>query len=164
MFTNEEPLAHVFELKEGKGGETNVKLIEDLEGLGVTHVVPGTANRFAFITKAGDAYILRGRTTRAELLEVDDESAVKHAGIGANFEVIVTESNVWVRGESEPVRPDCRSDRDADEADRFSQLGLGEGKEDNEDAFVKLSNVDGAERIEALHCARWSTILTMRDA
>lgn len=91
------PLMHVLEI-DSKG---SVNLVEDLEGLGIESVNPGTANRLAVITEAGDAYLIHNRTLVPELLELEDESAVRFVGVGSKHEVVVTEENVWVRGESE---------------------------------------------------------------
>jgi len=90
------PLVHLLEI-DSKGA---VKLVEDLEGLGVESVIPGSANRIAVITEAGDAYLIHNRSLMPELLELEDESAVRFVGVGSKHEIVVTEDNVWVRGES----------------------------------------------------------------
>lgn len=95
------PLSHVFEVTEDPKGEITVLLVEDLEGVGVTSVVPGSANRFTLLTEAGDAYLISKGTIEPELLEIDDESPVRLMGLGSKFEVLVTEQSVWVRGDSE---------------------------------------------------------------
>ena len=86
-------LGHVFEL-DYKG---SVTLVEDLEGLGVETVVPGSANRLGVITEAGDAYMINRRSLEPELVEME---GVRCMGVGSKHEVVVTEENVWVRGES----------------------------------------------------------------
>jgi len=91
------PLTHVLEIDE-KG---SVKLVEDLEGLGIKSVVAGSGNRLGVITEAGDAYLINRRSMEPKLLEIEDESAVRFLGVGSRHEVVVTEENVWVRGESE---------------------------------------------------------------
>jgi hypothetical protein len=90
------PLSHVLEF-DYKG---SVKLVEDLEGLGVETVIAGSANRLAVVTEAGDAYLINRRTLEPELVEIEDESAVRYFGVGSKHEIVVTEENVWVRGES----------------------------------------------------------------
>ena len=86
-------LGHVFEL-DYKG---SVTLVEDLEGLGVETVVPGSANRLGAITEAGDAYMINRRSLEPELVEME---GVRCIGVGSKHEVVVTEEVVWVRGES----------------------------------------------------------------
>jgi len=93
------PLVHLLEI-DSKG---SVKLVEDLEGLGVESIVPGSANRIAVVTEAGDAYLIHNRSLEPELLEVEDESAVRFVGVGSKHEIVVTEDNVWVRGESKSL-------------------------------------------------------------
>lgn len=90
------PLVHLLEID----SKDSVKLVEDLEGLGVETVIPGSANRMAVITEAGDAYLIPNRSVVPELLELEDESAVRFVGVGSKHEIVVTEDNVWVRGES----------------------------------------------------------------
>lgn len=90
------PLVHLLVI-DSKG---SVKLVEDLEGLGVESIVPGSANRLAVITEAGDAYLIHNRSLVPELLDLEDESAVRFVGVGSKHEIVVTEDNVWVRGES----------------------------------------------------------------
>lgn len=101
-------LPHVFELREDPKGAVSVHLIEDLEGLGITSVVAGWANRFAVLTEAGDAYLIpRGTmprgTVEPELLDLseEDDSTIRMIGVGSNFEVVVTDEHVWIRGQSE---------------------------------------------------------------
>lgn len=94
------PLPHIFEITENQEGEVSVVLIDDLEGLGVETVVTGSANRFAILTNAGDAYLFSKGSLDPELLEIDDDSPVKLVGLGSKFEVLVTDANVWIRGES----------------------------------------------------------------
>lgn len=65
-------------------------------------MVAGSANRFGVITEAGDAYLIPKGSLEPELMELEDESAVRMIGVGSKFEVVVTDDNVWVRGESEP--------------------------------------------------------------
>jgi hypothetical protein len=94
------PLVHLLEI-DSKG---SVKLVEDLEGLGVETVIPGSANRIAVITEAGDAYLIYNRSLMPELLELEDEAAVRFVGVGSKHEIVVTEDNVWVRGESKSLK------------------------------------------------------------
>ena len=91
------PLVHLLEID----SKASVKLVEDLEGLGVEVVIPGSANRLGVITEAGDAYLVHNRSVVPELLDLEDESAVRFVGVGSKHEIVVTEDNVWVRGESE---------------------------------------------------------------
>jgi hypothetical protein len=93
------PLVHLLEID----SRSSVKLVEDLEGLGVESVIPGSANRIAVITEAGDAYLIHNRTLLPELLEIEDDSAVRFVGVGSKHEIVVTEDNVWVRGESKSL-------------------------------------------------------------
>lgn len=72
-------------------------LVEDLEGLGVETVVPGSANRLGVITEAGDAYMINRRSLEPELVEME---GVRCMGVGSKHEVLVTDEAVWVRGES----------------------------------------------------------------
>jgi hypothetical protein len=94
------PLVHLLEI-DSKG---SVKLVEDLEGLGVESVIPGSANRIAVITEAGDTYLIHNRSLMPELLELEDDSAVRFVGVGSKHEIVVTEDNVWVRGESKSLK------------------------------------------------------------
>ncbi|WVQ77460.1 hypothetical protein IAR50_007146 [Cryptococcus sp. DSM 104548] len=72
-----------------------IQLVEELEGLGVNSIVPGSSNRFAALTEAGDAYILSPRM-HLELIDVGDD--VRLVGVGSDFDVVVTEDKVFVRG------------------------------------------------------------------
>jgi hypothetical protein len=94
------PLVHLLEID----SKSSVKLVEDLEGLGVESVIPGSANRLAVITDAGDAYLVHNRSLMPELLEVEDDSAVRFVGVGSKHEIVITEDNVWVRGESKSLK------------------------------------------------------------
>ena len=94
------PLVHLLQI-DSKG---SVKLVEDLEGLGVDTVIPGSANRLAVITDAGDAYLIHNRSLMPELLDLEDTSAVRFVGVGSKHEIVVTEDNVWVRGESKSLK------------------------------------------------------------
>jgi hypothetical protein len=94
-------LVHLFELKEDQHGQVSVHLIEDLEGLGIQEVIAGSANRFGVVTEAGDAYLIPKGTIEPELVELEDETPVRLIGVGSKFEVVITEANVWARGESE---------------------------------------------------------------
>lgn len=80
-----------------------LQLIEDLEGLGIQTIVPGSSNRLAVITSAGDAYLFSRGAKRPELLKLEDDSEaiVRIVALGSEFEVLVTDDAVWVRGESE---------------------------------------------------------------
>ncbi|ODN99203.1 hypothetical protein I350_07362 [Cryptococcus amylolentus CBS 6273] len=75
-----------------------IQLVEELEGLGVTRIVPGSSNRFAALTEAGDAYILAPKIG-LELLDVGDD--VRLVGVGSDFDVVVTKDKIFVRGSSE---------------------------------------------------------------
>lgn len=86
-------LGHVFEL-DYKG---SVTLVENLEGLGVETVVPGSANRLGVITEAGDAYMINRRSLEPELVEME---GVRYMGVGSKHEMLVTDEAVWMRGES----------------------------------------------------------------
>lgn len=98
------PLPHLFELRQDQHGQISVLLIDDLEGLGVQTVVAGSGNRFAIVTESGDAYLIPKASKgsiEVEPIELEDDSGVRLVGVGAKFEVVVTEENVWVRGDSE---------------------------------------------------------------
>lgn len=97
---SESALPHLFELTTDQHGQTSVQLIDDLEGLGVVSVVPGSANRFGVITDSGDAYLIPKGSVEVEPVEVDDDSGVKLLRVGSKFEVVVTGDNVLVRGNS----------------------------------------------------------------
>jgi hypothetical protein len=93
------PLVHLLEID----SSGSVKLVEDLEGLGVETVIPGSANRLSVITEAGDAYLIHNRSLIPELLEIEDDSAVSFVGVGSKHEIVVTEDNFWVRSESKSL-------------------------------------------------------------
>ncbi len=82
-----------------------LQLIEDLEGLGISSIIPGSNNRLAVVTDAGDAYLFSKGAKRPELLAIQErsEATVRMIGLGSEFEVLVTEDEVWVRGESELI-------------------------------------------------------------
>jgi hypothetical protein len=94
------PLVHLLEID----SKSSVKLVENLEGLGVESVIPGSANRIAVITEAGDTYLIHNRSLMPELLELEDDSAVRFMGVGSKHDIVVTEDNVWVRGESKSLK------------------------------------------------------------
>ena len=97
-------LPHVFELKTDQYGQTSVLLIDDLEGLGVTDVIAGAGNRFGIITESGDAYAVNKGSIEVEPIELEnEEGGVRLMGVGSKFEVVVTEQNVWIRGDSELI-------------------------------------------------------------
>lgn len=76
-----------------------VKLVEDLEGLGVTKLVTGSANRFLALTEGGDAYLL-AYNSEPEMIKVPNEEEVRLAGVGPDFMVVVTENSIYVQGSS----------------------------------------------------------------
>lgn len=129
-------------------------LIEDFEGLNVQKVIPGYNNRFGFITEGGELYIMGRRTRSLELVEVDEEDpVVRFAGIGADFEVVVTELNVWIRGSSKSNLKEFELMEDA-----FSQLGLPDV--DGEKPTETFMSLDiKPESVVDVHCGRYSTIL-----
>jgi len=91
---------HVLEiLTDHRDGQTpTLQLVEDLEGLSIQSVIPGSSNRLAVITDAGDAYLFSKGSKRPELLDLADAN-VRMLGLGSEFEAVVTDS-LWVRGES----------------------------------------------------------------
>jgi hypothetical protein len=90
-------LSHVFEIV-----DHGLELVDDLEGLGVEKLIPGTLNRIAAVTHSGDAYLLDKGSW--EPLDIDEP--VRMLGVGSNFEVVVTAGRVLVRGSSEsPCQP-----------------------------------------------------------
>ncbi|EAL19423.1 hypothetical protein CNBH1150 [Cryptococcus deneoformans B-3501A] len=119
-----------------------VKLVEDLEGLGVTKLVTGSANRFLALTEGGDAYLL-AYNSDPEMIKVPNEEEVRLAGVGPDFVIVVTENNIYVQG-----------------SNSFGQLGL---LGDNQPEFIKLDIGEfKAEQIEKIYTSRWSTILCVR--
>lgn len=104
-------VSHVFEvLTDHRAVNVSQKpilhLIEDLEGLSVRSVVPGSSNRLAVITEAGDAYLFSKGSKRPELLALGEdqgETTVRMLGVGSEFEALVSEKHLWVRGESESM-------------------------------------------------------------
>jgi hypothetical protein len=72
--------------------------IEDLEGMEF-EVVAGPCNRLGIVTTAGSAYILQKRSQEVDLLEIDNVTLL---GLGSNFEVVVVDGVVMVRGDSKP--------------------------------------------------------------
>jgi hypothetical protein len=88
---------HLFELKD------KLKLVEDLEGLGIT-VVEGRRNRLGVVTDAGDAYVFDSKSSEPILLEVgreDEPEDVRLLGLGSEFDVVITGTRVLARGDSE---------------------------------------------------------------
>ncbi|WVQ84568.1 hypothetical protein IAT38_006722 [Cryptococcus sp. DSM 104549] len=87
----------------------DVRLLDDFEGLGISKVVPGFANRLAVITEAGGAYLLAPNAD-SELLEfADEEEDARLVGVGSDSEVVVTDSRVVVRGKSEWFCVPCKA-------------------------------------------------------
>jgi len=126
-------------------------VVEDLEGLGIKAVVPGSSNRLAVVTDAGDGFIFDTRSMDPLLVDLSpkQDDTVRLVALGSNFDVIVTDSDVLVRGNND-----------------FGQLGCGEHLAS--DDFLSLEiHLDGIAvppaRIASIHCARWSCIM-MIDA
>ncbi|WVW86311.1 hypothetical protein I302_108353 [Kwoniella bestiolae CBS 10118] len=76
-----------------------LKYIDELEASGDLSVVVGSANRIGVVTELGTAYVLPPKGD-IETISFDDEE-VRLMGIGANFEIVVTDKHVHVRGSSE---------------------------------------------------------------
>ena len=101
--------AHVLEVLTdhraiGLSQKPTLQVVDDLEGLGTLSIVSGSSNRIAVVTNAGDAYLFSKGSKRPESLVLKDEEAdatVRMIGLGSEFEALVTENNVWVRGDSE---------------------------------------------------------------
>jgi hypothetical protein len=72
--------------------------VQGLEGMGIASIIPGSSNRLGVVTDAGEAWLL-GRRGPPELLRVEGD--VQLLGIGSAFEIAVTETSVFVRGNSE---------------------------------------------------------------
>lgn len=100
--------SHLFEVD-----KSGLRLIEDVEGLGIRRVIPGRRNRLGVITDAGEAYVIDTKAKEAEVLELgpeDEDVEIKHLGLGSDFEVVVTADKVMTRGSSErhPAPRDSR--------------------------------------------------------
>lgn len=134
---------HLFEVL-----PVGLRLVEEIEGLGIKSIVTGRRNRLGILTEAGDAYILDTKAKEPSLVELEEEEEVRFIGLGSDFDLVVTESKVLTRGSSEFA---CFSELNLD---AFGQLGR-EGTEDWAEIDVEASAVVD------VHCARWSTILTL---
>ena len=80
-----------------------LQLVEDLEGLGILSIIPGSSNRLAVVADSGDGYLFSKGAKRPELLDLG-EATVRMLGLGSEFEAVVTEDSLWVRGESKSRR------------------------------------------------------------
>lgn len=81
----------------------SLRVMEELEGLEVGVIVTGAANRLGIITAAGEAYLVDTRGQQAEQVgfDLEEDEVVKHLGLGSNFELVVTNTRVVVRGSSQ---------------------------------------------------------------
>jgi hypothetical protein len=89
---------HLFEIDKS----TTLRIIEEVEGLGIRKVVTGNANRVAVLTEGGDVYISEPRSKSFERLDLPTEdSSVRLVGLGSSFMVVVDDTGVWTQGDSE---------------------------------------------------------------
>ncbi|WVF67249.1 hypothetical protein IAT40_001997 [Kwoniella sp. CBS 6097] len=151
----------------GSGGEgKELRLIEEVEGVGIKAFIPGSANRAGVLTEGGEAWLLPARGD-PELLEIgngnrsedgdgdrgsdDVGEEVRLMGVGADFEVVDTDRAVYVRG-----------------SNNFGQLGL-PGITESTD-FIPLDIDSGigkgltadSDNVIGIHTARWSSILVIK--
>ncbi|WVQ94848.1 hypothetical protein IAU59_001931 [Kwoniella sp. CBS 9459] len=115
----------------GGGQGKELRLVEEVEGVGIKAFIVGSGNRAGVITEAEDAWLLptRGDPELLELAISDgdrghenengngngdgdgdgDDEDVRLLGIGADFEVVVTNRAVYGRGSSECQDLTCPS-------------------------------------------------------
>ncbi|WWC95024.1 hypothetical protein V866_001876 [Kwoniella sp. B9012] len=75
-----------------------IQHIDDLEASGNLTVVAGSGNRIVVVTEVGVAYLLPSKGD-IEMISFDDEE-IRLMGVGADFEIVVTDQNIYVRGSS----------------------------------------------------------------
>ncbi|WVQ66843.1 uncharacterized protein L199_005034 [Kwoniella botswanensis] len=72
--------------------------IDDLEASGNLTVIAGSGNQVGVVTEVGVAYLLPSKGD-IEMISFDDEE-IRLMGLGADFEIVVTDQNIYVRGSS----------------------------------------------------------------
>jgi hypothetical protein len=88
---------HLFQITE----ENTLSIVEEVEGLGLAHVVCGTSNTLGLVMDSGDAYTWEARASRPTLLELPrKDTSVRLLGVGSRFLVIVADDGVWTKGDS----------------------------------------------------------------
>lgn len=87
---------HLFEVT-----RSEIRLLEELEGLGIARIITGRRNRLGIITEASEAYILETKVKEPVLLELEDTEEIRLIGLGSDFDVVVTDNQVLTRGVSE---------------------------------------------------------------
>ncbi|OCF77453.1 hypothetical protein I204_01441 [Kwoniella mangroviensis CBS 8886] len=80
------------------GDPVQIEHIDDLEASGNLKVIAGSGNRFGVVTEVGVAYLLPSKGD-IEMVSFDDEE-IRLMGVGADFEMVVTDQNIYVRGSS----------------------------------------------------------------
>ena len=161
--------AHVLEVLTdhraiGLSQTPTLQIVDDLEGLGNLTIVPGSSNRLAVVTEAGDAYLFSKGSKRPELLVLKDEDAqvtIRMIGLGSEFEAVVTDDNVWVRGDSE-----CSHTPKifVDSLDGFGQLGIkDQAKVEEFTRHPFFSGDHEAKRVVQIVSSRWSTLMILDD-
>ena len=139
-----------------------LQLVEDLQGLGILSVVAGSSNRLAVVTDAGEAFLFSKGARRPEMIDLDGgDTTIRMVGLGSEFDVIVTDKQVWIRGESEYAP----AGTGADVEDGFGQLGLSEST--SLDTFAVHPHFTGemdAKYFASIHSSRWSTIVMLDPA
>lgn len=140
------PMHQLFEIisdDRGKPCPPRLDLIEDLEGMEF-QVVAGSCNRLGIVTDAGQAFVLEHRSQEVDLIDAPGD--VTMMGLGSDFDVVVVDNVVMVRGNSECAIVPA-------DVDEFGQLGRADTAE-----FAEVAR----GTILAVDCARWSTIITMQ--
>ncbi|KAL1405110.1 hypothetical protein Q8F55_008733 [Vanrija albida] len=101
--------SHVLQLAFSARGGPELSVLEPFEGLGVVAVTGGPGNRFGAVTAAGEGFVLDAlggvegvRVPRGggEGAEEEDEEEVAALALGAGFELALTPSGVWARGDN----------------------------------------------------------------
>lgn len=92
-------ITHLLELEP----DNTLRLVEELEGIQIKAIRPGSRNRLAILSEGGDAYLIDSRSQGAELVNVplDHDEVIRHYAVGSEHEVVVTDRHAWVRGASE---------------------------------------------------------------
>lgn len=134
------PMHQLFEI------EKELNPIGDLEGHELK-IVTGSSNRLGIVTDAGSAYVLEKRSREVEMIDAGGD--VRLLGLGSDFDVVVVEDKLLVKGNSEST---C----ELANVDEFGQLGRADT-----DEFAEV-HLEG--RILDVVCSRWATGVTMHAA